>query len=145
MIELLVVVAIIGILTAVVLTSLASSRSRGQDAGVKGNLRNAVAQAEVFYATNTVANNTYTSVCTNGTVGGAAGVGAQVLIAAKVTGLSSYTMNGIGTLTTATCNDSPLAWAAEAPLTTAGLMWCVDSTGRSKQENTTIEVRTVCT
>src|SRR3989344_3793820 len=104
LLELLVVVAIIGLLTTVVLVALTSARNKGADAGVKSNLRNANAQAEIFFGTNTVSPNSYTGVCTNGVVGGAAGVGAIILGAAKAAGLSSYATNATGTLTTATCN-----------------------------------------
>jgi prepilin-type N-terminal cleavage/methylation domain-containing protein len=148
LIELLVVVAIIGILAAVVLAALNSARSKGNDAAVKSNLRNAVGQGEIFYLTNTVAPNTYTSVCINGVVGTALGVGALVYAASKAAGLGgTYTIDGTGTLAKATCNDSANAWAAEAPLSSASgmnQMWCVDNTGKSKQEGGTIGTNAFC-
>lgn len=144
LIELLVVVAIIGILAAVILTNMTQARNRGTDAAVKTNLRNAVNQGEIFFNTNTAVPNSYTSVCTNGTVGGAKGVGGFVLVAARAASLSSYTINTTGTTTTATCNDSANAWAAEVPLATPGQMWCVDNTGKSKQESTSIGAGAVC-
>jgi prepilin-type N-terminal cleavage/methylation domain-containing protein len=150
LIELLVVVAIIGILAAVVLASLNTARSKGNDAAVKSNLRNAVSQGEIFYNTNTAVKDSYTSVCTNGLVGGASGVGAQVQAALKASGFGgTYTTDGTGTGTTATCNDSAnTAWAAETPLagSTNAIpkMWCVDSTGKSKQESVSIGAGTVC-
>jgi prepilin-type N-terminal cleavage/methylation domain-containing protein len=144
LIELLVVVAIIAILTGIVLTSAVASRNKGADAGVKANLRNAIAQAEVFYATNTMAINTYTNVCSSVQVGGIYGIGSYVLMAAKATGLSSYGTNTTGTLTTATCNDGVTDWAVEVPLRTSGQMWCVDSSGKSKQESTSIGAGTAC-
>ena len=138
LIELLVVVAIIGLLSTVVLSALNNARGKGNDAGVKSNLRNAISQAEIFYNTNTVAINTYTNVCTNGVVGGAQGVGAQVQAATKAAGISgNFSNDVVGTATTATCNDSAGGWAAEVPLSTAAgtnQMWCVDSSGKSKQE-----------
>ena len=149
LIELLVVVAIIGILAAVVLASLNNARNKGNDAAVKINLRNAIGQGEIFWNTNTASASSYTNVCTNGTVGGALGIGAQVSAAAKAAGLSgtpNYATDPAspgGTLTTATCNDSANAWAAEAPLK-AGGMWCVDSTGRSKPEAASILMATAC-
>ncbi|MFA5840697.1 MAG: type II secretion system protein [Candidatus Paceibacterota bacterium] len=137
LLELLVVIAIIGILSAVIFAALNSARNKGGDAGVKSNLRNAMSQAEIFYNTNTAAANTYTNVCTNGVVGTAQGIGVHVLAAAKANGYSSYTMDGTGTPTTATCNDNATAWAAEVPLKSLGAnqTWCVDSLGKSKQEN----------
>ena len=141
LIELLVVVAIIGILASVVLASLNNARGKGNNAAIKANLRNTTAQAELFYYTNTVAINTYTNVCTNGAVGGAQGIGAQVQAATKAAGIAGvFTNDAIGTATTATCNDSANAWAVEVPLSTAAgvnQMWCVDSTGKSKQETGT--------
>lgn len=148
LIELLVVVAIIGILTAVVLAALNSARSKGADAAVKANLVNAAKQAEVFYNTNTAAPDTYTGVCTSpGPVGGARTLAQLVESAAKATGLANYGTNPIapgGTLTTATCNNTAATWAAEAPLKTAGQMWCVDSVGKSRQTTASIGVTTIC-
>jgi len=144
LIELLVVVAIIGILASVILTNTTRARNSGTDAAVKSNLRNAVNQGEIFFNTNTAVPNSYTNVCTNGMVGGVKSVGGFVLVAAQATGLSSYAINTTGTTTTATCNDSADAWAAEVPLATSGQMWCVDNTGKLKQESTSIGAGTVC-
>ncbi len=146
LIELLVVVAIIGILASVVLASLNSARNKGNDAAVQANLKNATGQGEIFWNTNTASANSYTNVCTNGTVGTAQAVGAFVLAAAKANGLSAYCLDSVITpgggacapsTSIASCNDSAGAWAAEVPLKSKGAnqMWCVDSTGRSKQEN----------
>ncbi|MEO5635181.1 MAG: prepilin-type N-terminal cleavage/methylation domain-containing protein, partial [Candidatus Paceibacterota bacterium] len=44
LIELLMVVAIIGLLSAIVLAALTSARSKGNDGAVKANLRNALSQ-----------------------------------------------------------------------------------------------------
>jgi prepilin-type N-terminal cleavage/methylation domain-containing protein len=140
LIELLVVVAIIGILSSVLVAALSNGRNKGADAGIKANLKNALAQAEVFYATNTVANSTYTNVCgsTGSTVGGAKTLLEVMTAAYKAAGLTTYAVNATGTLTTATCNDSAGAWAAEVPLKySSGSMWCVDSSGRSKIESGT--------
>jgi prepilin-type N-terminal cleavage/methylation domain-containing protein len=138
LIEILVTVAIIAILATVVLASLGAARSRGNDSAIQSNLRNAVGQGEIFWNTNTVNPNSYIGVCTNGGVGSPAvnGVGNAVLTAANLDGLSSYAIGAIGTTSTATCNNNASAWAAEAPLTSYGAnqMWCVDSTGKSKQE-----------
>src|ERR1035437_4181461 len=96
LIELLVVVAIIGILAAVVLASLNKAKSSGSDAGVKENLRNANAQAEIFWNTNTAVPNSYTSVCsTASSVGRVNTIALFMKAAAKDAGLgSSYTWNG---------------------------------------------------
>ena len=49
MIELLVVVAIIGILASVVLASLNSARNKGADATIKSQLQSLRASAEIYY------------------------------------------------------------------------------------------------
>ena len=70
------------------------------------------------------------------------------LAAAKATGLSSYGINNVpaASTSTATCNHSAAAWAAEVPLKAAGAnqMWCVDSTGASKQKSASIGAATAC-
>jgi prepilin-type N-terminal cleavage/methylation domain-containing protein len=143
LIELLVVVAIIGILATVVIVALTDSRTKGADGTVKSQLLHARSQAEVFFNTNTVAVLSYTNVCTNGLVGGIQGIGAQILYSARAVGLAAYTINGTGTLTTATCNSNASAYAAEVPLKSGG-MWCIDSTGKSKYEVGTIGAGFVC-
>jgi prepilin-type N-terminal cleavage/methylation domain-containing protein len=149
LIELLVVVAIVGILASVILASLNNARGKGADAAIKSNLTNATRQGEILYSTRTANKDSYTSACTIGTVDGAQGIGALILAAAKATGLSSYTTDGTGTGTTATCNDGTgAAWAAEVPLagSTNALpkMWCADSTGRSMQKSASIGAGTAC-
>lgn len=147
LIELLVVVAIIGILASVVLASLNSARNKGVDAAIKSTLYNAVKQAEILYSTRTANVETYINVCTNGAVDGAQGIGSLVLAAAKNSGLASYGIDNVPPASTsvATCNDGTgVAWAAEVPLKTAGQMWCVDSTAKSKQTSASIGASTVC-
>jgi prepilin-type N-terminal cleavage/methylation domain-containing protein len=147
LIELLIVVAIIGILAAVVLAALNSARSKTNDAGVKVNLRNATGQAELFYYNNNVPNQ-YNGVCT-GTVAanGFVGIGSFLTAAQKAAGVSTAWANdpvGGGSLTTVTCNDIAGSWAAEAPIVNPAGMWCVDSTGKSKWEPSSIGTLTSC-
>ncbi len=149
LIELLVVVAIIGILASVVLAALSKANKSGNDGGIKENLRNANAQGEIFWNTNTAAVNSYTNVCKNvAQIGGANTLYLFMTTASKDAGLGgTYTWDGTGSLTTATCNDSSSAWAGEVPLSSASgtnQMWCVDSTGKSKQESTSIGAGTAC-
>ncbi len=150
LIELLVVVAIIAILAALITAALGTARSRGNNAGIQENLRNANAQAEIFWNTNTAAPNTYTNVCENvAQVGGANTITLFMGAASKDASLGgSYTLDGTGSGTTATCNDSATAWAAEVPLygstNASPVMWCVDSTAKSKQESTSFGAGTAC-
>jgi prepilin-type N-terminal cleavage/methylation domain-containing protein len=140
LVELLIVLAIIGILAAIVLVALNDSRNKGADGGVKSYLSSARSVAEVYYNTNTGNPNSYTLVCTLGTPGG---ISANMVAAIKSAGLPTYTVNGTGTLTTATCNENGSSWAAEVPLKVGG-MWCVDSTSKSFKTNNTIGAGTVC-
>ena len=147
LIELLIVVAIIGIIASVVLAVLNQARTKGTDAAIKSNLVNAMKQAEIFYATNTAASNSYTNVCsTTSPTGGAQTLTLHMVAAAKARGLASpyYTVNGTGSTSTATCNSSATAWAAEVPLKDVVGMWCVDSTGKSSKKTNSIGATTVC-
>jgi prepilin-type N-terminal cleavage/methylation domain-containing protein len=135
LIELLVVIAIVGILAAIVMAALNDAREKGGDAAVKSNLANARSQAEVVYNTRTANLNTYTGVCTNGTIDGVQGIGFAVLSAAKAVGLLSpyYSIdasNALSDPTLAVCNAGTNAWAAQVPLKEGGF-WCVDSTNKS--------------
>jgi type II secretory pathway pseudopilin PulG len=144
LIELLVVVAIIGILASVVLASLNSARTKGADAATKANLSGVRAQAELFYDTAS----TYTGVCT----AGAGTINAGVLAAGKAysSAISAINVNSVPaapSLTTASCNTNGSAWAAEAPLKSAlagALMFCVDSTGASKPTGATMGAAFAC-
>jgi len=140
LIELLVVIAIIGILSSVVLASLNTARAKGADASVRSNLANARAQAELFYDANAnsymVAAGGVTDVCSaTGLVSGVKGIHANVLGAGGAVGISTVNSAAgtAGSVTTATCHSTALAWAAEVPLRSlaANQMYCVDSTGAS--------------
>lgn len=130
LLELLIVVAIIAILSAIVMVSSGGSKSKGADGGIKAQLVFARSQAEVVFNTRTANTNSYTNVCVNGLVDGVNGIGGYVLNAAKIAGLSVYATNAVGSATTATCNNSAGAYAAEVPLRSVG-MWCIDWTGKS--------------
>ncbi|MFA6353352.1 MAG: prepilin-type N-terminal cleavage/methylation domain-containing protein [Candidatus Paceibacterota bacterium] len=142
LIELLIVVAIIGILTAVVFVSVSSSRAKGGDGAVKSNLNTIKGASEIFYANNnfsfgsalaiTVPCPTYLSTSTNmfqkdKTIADA------IAEAVKRGGGASV------------CYNSNNVWAVAVQLKTSdgatnvagttGLLpdsWCVDSGGVSK-------------
>lgn len=117
LVELLIVIAIIGILAGVVIASLNTARAKGADAAVKENLHSVRSQSEIYYDNN---NGTYLGLC-----------GDQSVINAL---LSASTTGGAPT----TCNDSDTQWAASATLKAAGGFWCADSTGQTLQINTDI-------
>ena len=136
MIELLVVVAIIGILASVVLASLNTARAKGADAAIKANLAGIRAQAEILYADF----NCY---------GDAAGCGAQALgvcptavttnnsifdnaqVISAVAAAKAATGAGLNACAEAAGGTT---WAIvtqyKSDLTKA---WCVDSSGKSKE------------
>jgi Tfp pilus assembly protein PilE len=119
-----VVIAIIGILASVVLASLNSARSKGADAKVQGQLANARAAAEIYYASNNGYGITASSCTTANSifVDAASGMKALATVANYPAG------------TTLVCNSTAAAWAMSANLSTTGKFWCVDSTGASKEE-----------
>ncbi len=71
LLELMVVIAIIGILSAIVLAFLGSSKSRGSDAKIQSQLKSMVSQAQVFVGANASVSATLTAITFPvGTAGG---------------------------------------------------------------------------
>jgi type IV pilus assembly protein PilE len=141
LIELIVVIAIIGVLTTIVLVVVSSVKSRSNDNAIKASLNQVRTQADIFYTST----NTYTGVClaTNDTAN-PKGIYSMVLAAARLKGLTAITVNGTGTTTTATCNTSANAWAAEVPLVGSSNMYCVDSTRKGVVSATSIGAGVAC-
>ena len=140
LIELLVVIAIIGILASIILASLATARSKGNNASVESELQSIQQQAELdnsggFYAypaggsaisTAIVG----TSLCASTTNS----VFADPKIMQIITGAMS---NAAASISACAETSGGSAWAVAVPLATdKALAWCVDSSGSSKQEGT---------
>lgn len=136
LLELLVVVAIIGILAALSLAYMSTSKDKGGDAGVRQNLVNARSQAEVYYANN---NESYDGVCSTVT---ARAIGKMVRAAAKAHGLTPsdpYADTDVGAWNAEACHDSTDEYAVWVPLSgsTAGTPrgLCIDSRNVTREGN----------
>jgi len=148
LIELLVVIAIIGILASVVLASLNTARSKGTDAAVKANLDNMRAEAAIYYDGNgaqtygtaafTTIPNTGATACSTvtTTLYGDVTFCNGMQAAASASGTSAY----LNVLAGATPS-----WVAGAATKSVTGWWCVDSSGSSKQEISTISTTTMPT
>ena len=122
LIELLVVIAIIGILSSVVLTSLGSSRAKGGDAAVQGNMGSIKAQAAIVFADD----GSYAALCSNSTVVSAL-ASAQTASGATAT---QTNLTDAGAAATVTCHGDVNTWAVEAPLKSdATKFFCVNEGG----------------
>ena len=130
--ELLIVVAIIGILTGIVLASLNNSRSKGGDSAVKADLANTRSQASLYFISN---NNYGTMVAAVGATSCTSGAANTIfvldtLMANQISAAKSAGSGIVSCLNTLTGGG---AWAVTANLKTdATLFWCVDSAGVSK-------------
>ncbi len=133
--ELLIVVAIIGILAAVVLATLGTARMKAADGAIKANLKNAHSQAQVYYD---LGAETFVGVCA---LAGTRVIGPMVKSAENNYNgaLTTYANGTASTWNTAQCHESASAWAAQVPLKASAsgaiAAWCVDSKGTSKQVN----------
>lgn len=149
LIELMVVIAIIGVLAALVAVSTSSSKNKGNDSAVQKNLQNAIPQAELYSHWNT-SPLTYTNVCTTD-LAKAKSIVSFILSAAKAYGGTAATVNSTlanaGTWNTSVCHDSASGWAAQVPLkdssSTTGSWWCVDSGGVSKKTATALAANSI--
>ncbi len=121
LLELIVVIAIIGILAAVVLALTSGVRDRAADAGVKADLTTLYKQVNLLYNLN---NKDYGAIITD-TACTSPDTDARVLDA-----INAAKSSGGGT---AFCASSPTAWVVAVNLRSdPGKYWCVDSTGQSK-------------
>jgi len=111
--ELLVVVAIIGILAAIVIVSLNRARNKGKDAAIKTQLQQMRAASEMYNDDN----GSYTGWCGS----------------AEQTRIETGATTAGGTAADCDVAADGSAWAAEIVLLSGGY-WCVDSNGASKAE-----------
>ncbi len=126
LIEMMVVIAIIGILSAIVMVQLNSARNKGADANVKSNLANLRSQAEFYYDNNSNSYGTFSVASCPSTA--STGVFSDQRV---VDAIASAALAGGGNGTR--CVATGTTYAISVGLKTAGQSWCVDSAGASKQ------------
>jgi prepilin-type N-terminal cleavage/methylation domain-containing protein len=137
LIELMVTIAIIGILSAVVLASLNSARTKANDAAVKHQISDMRAAAELIFATN----GNYDTVCDPGTAPGmlfrsAVGAGNDSMgVAYCIPDTTTYYTSSPNiphaeVLTRSKASALPGKWAASVYLYTGGYL-CADYLGNA--------------
>ncbi|MBM4313343.1 MAG: prepilin-type N-terminal cleavage/methylation domain-containing protein [Deltaproteobacteria bacterium] len=111
LIELMIVIAIIGILAAIAIPQFTAYKSRGYNAAAKADLKNAYTAAQAFFADNPTGTVAHADLLTSGYVPSTAngvtvtvGTGTQVGLAmTAVSSLASpavtYSVNAAGTIT----------------------------------------------
>lgn len=133
LLELLMVVAIIGVLTSIVLVSLTDSRNRGADAAVKSNLDTVRGQSELFYSSSNSflpsGGATFNiATCPAYNASGTNMLSKDKVIAEAIAEAVKRGDNG------SSCYNSSINWAIAVGLkSNSALSWCVDSGGNSKQ------------
>lgn len=146
LIELLTVIAIIGILSAVVMVSLSSARLKAKDKAVMTELSSIKVQAEIYYDLN---NNSYSGLCNTAmSARGLGGVDGPGLLSdvKKNTAIPSNisTSSQEGRYDYVTCHDSDLYWAVEAPTSksTSSVvsMYCVDRNNQVAEKTTRLGI-----
>ena len=129
LIEILVVIAIIGILSSIVLASLNTARAKGADAAIKADLAGIRPQAEIFfdngghYGADVLDGNCATA----NSLFADANVTAAINHAGTVSGGTAVCASDDGVVGAGT---AATTWAVSVPLKTDSLVsWCIDSTG----------------
>ena len=115
LIELIVVIAIIGILAATILAALGDARDKGIDAKIQTEMGAITKRAEI----DQVEAFTYDTVC------GTNGFSTSTHIVQLLESINSLSSS------TAQCNSSPSSFAVSAPVSSGH--WCVDSVGVRKE------------
>lgn len=122
LIELMVIVAIIGLFSALALASLGRSKNKGSDAAVQQDMRSIQQQAELYSIKNA---NSYGS-----TYGTACDTANTVFDGPKVQKLIEALEKANGGSGTITCHNTTSQYVVVSSLP-AGGYWCVDSSGYS--------------
>lgn len=125
LVELLIVIAIIGILSAIVITSLNKARASGNDGKVKGQIANLRAATDVYYQNH---GNSFKGLCSvpMGDVSGTY----------QLLQTSNYPVK-----TTLDCGDDDSVYSVAASMS-GNAAWCVDSDGTSRNANAAADLYT---
>ena len=122
LIELIVVIAIFGILAAITLAFLSKPGAQASDASVKANLLSIRKQSEIYYLESNSYGENFTE-CNDG-----------VFSDPKVTEALNEIQNNINGSIACNTSASGATWAISVnKLKSAGVVWCVDSAGNSKE------------
>lgn len=123
LIELLIVIAIIGLLGTVVVASVNAAREKGRDAALRQDFNSLVAQASIFYEQNGNSYGTATGACD-------ADMYADTTFVNGLTAIRAANSNGT---TTCYAADSTYGFAAARPTSALfapdSAYWCADSAG----------------
>lgn len=127
--ELIVVIAIIGMLSSITLTSVSAARDKGNDAAVKGNLRTIRNQAALWVINNGSYGSAYSvAPCPSS---GTTMFYADSVVRAAIAGAVSASS---GTLAAnSRCATDGANYAVSVKMKTSANHWCVDSAGASKE------------
>ena len=129
LVELMLVIALIGILTSIILASIGNARTKGDEVKTKSQLAAIQTAATIYYGSHA---NSYGSTVTNDcTTAGSFFQDTDSHMAALVD-IGTYPQG-----TTLTCNANDSAYAVSATLSN-GAWWCVDSLGTAKGESSNI-------
>lgn len=146
LIELMVVIAIIGIFSAIVLALLTTPRNRGGDANVKANLKTILTQSALFFDNNAYKYNTdgLTGVTAANTDCTTAGATTMFISDSSIKNAILSANRASGATATCYMSSSGSAFVVWSPMKTSGLYWCVDSLGFSRQETSAQGSNTNC-
>jgi prepilin-type N-terminal cleavage/methylation domain-containing protein len=132
LVELLIVIAIIGILSSVVISNLGESRSQANDAKIQSQLSNIRGSAELYFISNGSYGSTNYS-CTGG------------MFSDTTSGMSELAkVSNYPDGTNLICNSNSTSWAVQGSLASTTTYWCVDKGGTSKEKSTSIASSTSC-
>ncbi len=119
MIEILVVLAVIGLLTSVALAAMRTARNKGSDATVMKELNGIRTQAQIYFDLNRTYGNSGTSCSNSGSMFEDTTIVRQMLHAVNTSGQVGV------------CANDANSWVISVPLPGGG-SWCVDSKNNGK-------------